>query len=417
MVLLSYLSIVSSSVWLVLVFYVLFYRPRSRQLRIFILLTLSSFVLSAASIFLYSANDPGSAWFFSHFTAAAWNIIICLGMLLVLYFYYDDKNPGKLRIFSVVAPCIVFLYRAVFYSTMADKYIPGPYGYYPVNAIDSAWFYLYALYCLEFIILNYYYLIRKFRSSGSNRVRAQAVVYMAAVAIPIIFASFYEILSPLLQITKVPAIGHFALLPYLLIVLFAMTRYRMMMIDVPFTADMIIDRTSSLVVLFNDQGEFVSMNRSGLDILGYDRTCTDQCGFGGLFIEQHKVNDMVSKAMQNGDHIMSEDLSLRGFDGAAVPMHVSIGVVFDDFRDHIGYVVMGNRIDVLDTAQKQFGITEREKTILVHLLQGLGYEDIADELDISLFTVKNHVHNIYQKTGAKNRSELMKVAFVRDSGL
>jgi DNA-binding CsgD family transcriptional regulator len=416
MVLASYISIVSSAFWVAIISYVLFYRPRSVQLRIFILLTLTSLVLSIASIFLYSAPDAGSAWFRHHFTSAAWVIIICLGMLLILYFYYDNNNPGIFRIVLVIVPSIVFLYRAVFYSTMAKEYISGPYGYYPVNAIDSVWFYLYGLYCLEFIILNYYYLVKKYRSSERNRVRAQAVVYITAVTVPVIFASFYEILSPLLQITKVPAIGHFAMLPYLLIVLFAMTRYRMMMIDVPFTADMIIDRTSSLVVLFNEQGLFVSMNKSGLDILGYDDTCKEQCGFRGLFIEQNKVNDMVSKAMQNGNHIMSEDLSLRGFDGAAVPMHVSIGIVFDDFRDHIGYVVMGNRIDVLDTAQKQFGITEREKTILVHLLQGLGYEDIADELDISLFTVKNHVHNIYQKTGAKNRSELMKVAFVRESG-
>ncbi len=42
----------------------------------------------------------------------------------------------------------------------------------------------------------------------------------------------------------------------------------------------------------------------------------------------------------------------------------------------------------------KYGITEREREIIVKVMQGKGNEEIARELVISLATVKTHLHNI-----------------------
>lgn len=55
----------------------------------------------------------------------------------------------------------------------------------------------------------------------------------------------------------------------------------------------------------------------------------------------------------------------------------------------------------------KFGITDREREIIVNLSNGLANKEIAYELEISVLTVKNHIHNIYQKTGAKSKVELL----------
>lgn len=407
------LSIISSSVWVVLAGYVLLFRIRSKQSRIFNLLVLACLILSGASVFLYSSRDAETVWFWNHVTAASWDVIIALGMLLVLYFYYDDAYPGHLRVLAIAVPAAIFLYRAITSSTMAREYVAGPYGNYPVHAISNPWFYLYLLYCLQFIVVNYYYLLKKFRSSCKKRVRTQAMVYIFAVTIPMAFATYFEILSPSFGLTKIPAIGHLALLPYLFIVLFAMTRYRMMRIDIPFTSNMIMRNIDSLVMLFNEKGELTSINKRGLDMLELGDADMDTYRFDDIFVEKEKVNTLISEISDWNDPIISEDLALRNGEGSAVPMHVTIGIIVDEFGDRIGCVVTGSKIEVLDSAQKRFGITEREKTILVHLLEGNEYEAIADKLCISVFTVKNHMHNIYQKTGAMNRAELLKVCFVR----
>jgi DNA-binding CsgD family transcriptional regulator len=52
-------------------------------------------------------------------------------------------------------------------------------------------------------------------------------------------------------------------------------------------------------------------------------------------------------------------------------------------------------------------LTEREREIVQLLGQGLPNKQIADKLCISPATVKNHIYNIYQKTGVKSRIELI----------
>jgi DNA-binding CsgD family transcriptional regulator len=55
----------------------------------------------------------------------------------------------------------------------------------------------------------------------------------------------------------------------------------------------------------------------------------------------------------------------------------------------------------------QFGITERETDVITFLLKGYSYNRIADELVISISTVRTHVMNIYKKTGVNSRYELL----------
>lgn len=52
-------------------------------------------------------------------------------------------------------------------------------------------------------------------------------------------------------------------------------------------------------------------------------------------------------------------------------------------------------------------LTRREKEILSYLLEGKTNKEVSLILDISLNTVNNHVANIYEKSGVKNRVELV----------
>jgi ATP/maltotriose-dependent transcriptional regulator MalT len=51
-------------------------------------------------------------------------------------------------------------------------------------------------------------------------------------------------------------------------------------------------------------------------------------------------------------------------------------------------------------------ISKREQEIIRLLLKGKSNNDIMKELFISLHTVKNHIYNIYQKLGVKNRLQI-----------
>jgi DNA-binding CsgD family transcriptional regulator len=60
-----------------------------------------------------------------------------------------------------------------------------------------------------------------------------------------------------------------------------------------------------------------------------------------------------------------------------------------------------------------FEISEREREIVVLLLDGYSYREIAERLFIANETVKTHVTNIYRKAGVRSKMELAKA--VRNS--
>ena len=62
--------------------------------------------------------------------------------------------------------------------------------------------------------------------------------------------------------------------------------------------------------------------------------------------------------------------------------------------------------NAVEAFSMKFGISKREKEIIELINMGKSNQDISDSLFISLQTVKDHIHRIYLKTGAKNRVQL-----------
>ncbi|MCK5700049.1 MAG: response regulator transcription factor, partial [Cyclobacteriaceae bacterium] len=58
---------------------------------------------------------------------------------------------------------------------------------------------------------------------------------------------------------------------------------------------------------------------------------------------------------------------------------------------------------------KKHQISKREKEIVQHICEGKTNQQIADELFISLQTVKDHTHRIYTKIGIKSRMQLVQM--------
>ncbi len=59
---------------------------------------------------------------------------------------------------------------------------------------------------------------------------------------------------------------------------------------------------------------------------------------------------------------------------------------------------------------KEFNLTSRETEILEQLCQGLGYNQIAENLIISPKTVRKHIENVYGKLNVHSKMDALKVA-------
>ena len=58
-------------------------------------------------------------------------------------------------------------------------------------------------------------------------------------------------------------------------------------------------------------------------------------------------------------------------------------------------------------------LTDRENEVLQLLADGLLYKEIADRLGIAHGTVRQHIHNIYEKLHVQNRAEAVNKFYER----
>ena len=63
------------------------------------------------------------------------------------------------------------------------------------------------------------------------------------------------------------------------------------------------------------------------------------------------------------------------------------------------------------TTARLEALSTRENEILQLLSKGLLYKEIADQLSISVSTVRQHIHHIYEKLHVQNRTEAINKAF------
>ena len=60
---------------------------------------------------------------------------------------------------------------------------------------------------------------------------------------------------------------------------------------------------------------------------------------------------------------------------------------------------------VIETENKEFKLTERERDVLNLMRDGKTNSEIADELFVSAHTTKAHIGNIFVKMGVHDRTE------------
>lgn len=64
-------------------------------------------------------------------------------------------------------------------------------------------------------------------------------------------------------------------------------------------------------------------------------------------------------------------------------------------------------MELNELLKKEYNLTDREIEVAVLVLEGYSNQKIAQKLFLSLPTIKTHVSNVFKKTGAQNRFELM----------
>ncbi|MBW8725349.1 MAG: helix-turn-helix transcriptional regulator [Inquilinus limosus] len=64
-----------------------------------------------------------------------------------------------------------------------------------------------------------------------------------------------------------------------------------------------------------------------------------------------------------------------------------------------------------------FGFTKAEAAVALRILPGRGLQEVADDLAVSLATVRTHQQRVFEKTGARRQAELVRILLQAQAGV
>jgi DNA-binding NarL/FixJ family response regulator len=156
-------------------------------------------------------------------------------------------------------------------------------------------------------------------------------------------------------------------------------------------------------------------NMSGIQLIQIAKVLYPSLHFIVLtvFDDDERIFEAI-KAGANG-YLLKDDnaISLRNaitnsLEQGGAPMSPSIARKALDIlsKASVTTVQPGNSESSLDSL-----LSEREKEILLHTIKGSSPKQIAETLFISIFTVRKHIANIYEKLHVNNNKQVMNLAY------
>lgn len=109
-------------------------------------------------------------------------------------------------------------------------------------------------------------------------------------------------------------------------------------------------------------------------------------------------------------------------DESAIALYNAITNVLENGGAPMSAAIARKALELLSKAQLQTEtkaaephlldalVTEREKEILLHTINGLDAKRIATTLDISVLTIRKHIANIYQKLHVNSKAQIISLA-------
>jgi DNA-binding NarL/FixJ family response regulator len=166
--------------------------------------------------------------------------------------------------------------------------------------------------------------------------------------------------------------------------------------DLYFYKLIFVDGTQASAANFFQQPIFTSYHKSRIVIFGISseqkniESIALRKGLRGVFYENDTLDNMIKgiQKIKNGNYWFKRD------------------TMESVLRQLIGELPNQESIQQSQNMATQ-SLTKREQTIASLVCQGSKNKEIAEQLHISINTVKTHVYTIFRKTSCRNRVELI----------
>ena len=393
----------------IMLIYLLIKKEKSYQIWVFIL-TLCSFCFSFfTSVIFTNAADKETAlfWFRLSFMTRPPEVAF---FVLVLFSYYRDNRPlPAFLTFLIFLPTLP-LSAAIISGQWHLTILIHPLGNTKHLESNNFWFYYYYFNEAAAIGTIITISIFKFLTNKLYRIKVLSIYLIILAVFAYASALVLQFLLP--HVLKGYYFRESYLLSFFLSLIgmfYALLKFRFMKVALPLTTNTIINNIDTGLFITDAGGIIRRINLAASELTNMKEDDLIEREINTLFHSPVIPAGRDLPFQQNPPEWQTVYLNEK--EKGLAPVEFYRSSVFDDFKDQIGYLVLLRKNNKLHEAVLKYQLTERELEIIILLNEGLGYQEIADRISVSLSTVRNHIQNIYQKTGVNKKTLLFKLFF------
>ena len=348
----TFLHFFAFLVYLYLAIFILIKDPKSALSRVFAVPPACFAVWSFGLIFIYNPNIPkDTAILFGNITSIGWTNF----PIFFLWFALIFTEKKKILKTKIIYPLIFILPFLLIYKQWTGflrvDYIKQPWGWRGVWS-GSIWVYLFYLYYLSFIATGLYLILNFGRKTEEPLKKKQAKVIFVAALVSLILGTLTDVILPELNIRMIPpSLGNVITLIWASGMVYAITKYKLMVITPVAAADNIISTMTDSLILLDRQGNVASVNKATLDLSGYGKDELEGKSVEIFLVEKNFKNILLDKAIKK-ETIRNYELNFKTKTGDNIPVIFSSSTMMDEAGGMAGIVCIIKDITERKQAQE-----------------------------------------------------------------
>ena len=292
---------------------------------------------SFAYIFIHNFNiSKDTAKLFDNISSIGWASFASFFLWFSLIFTEKNKILKTKIIYPLIFTLPVLFIYAQWAGLLTADYIKRPWGWEAAWSASILW-YSYFIYYLSFVVIGLYLLLNFRRKTKEPIKKKQAGIIFIATLITLILGILTEVILSGLHIYSLPLLGDVNTLCWAFGIVFAMAKYKLMVITPAAAADNIVSTMADSLILLDQEGNIANVNKATLDLSGYGKDELTGRSIELLFREKDFKSTLLDKAIKR-KIIRNDEFSLKTKTGGNIPVIFSSSAMMDGAEGMAGIV-------------------------------------------------------------------------------
>ncbi len=352
-------------VWMIV--FVLIKNPKAKLNIVCALLIFSCIIWTFGSIYFQSTDSKNDAFFWANITSFGWCSFPAFYLWFSFIFSNKDKILKKWYFYFILSLPLIFIFQQ-WKGYLVNDFVKQVYVLPKIWIITgwaslwskSIWILFYNIYYLSFIIISLIVNHNIIYKTKLIHKKKQAKAIISTTLIALVLCTIVDILLPQLKIYIIPPIGGILTLIWAGGIVYAITKYRLMILTSSYAANDILTTMSDSLILIDPEGKIVEVNKATLNLLGYKKNeiignYVDILFTKGdiLFIKKNLFEKNQHKEILNDRTVINHRIKYITKNKKEIPIDFSATIMKEKSGDIIGIVCIARDIREIIKAEKQ----------------------------------------------------------------